>query len=260
MVGTAGWTIPLVSADAFPAGGTHLERYSRRLHCVEINSSFYRPHRATVYEKWASQTPRHFRFSVKLPKLITHTQRLRRTRLPLTDFVAQVRGLRARLGPLLVQLPPSLEFSVRAAGTFFRLLRGLHDGPVVCEPRHKTWFLPKAEALLHRHRVGRVAADPAVAPAANRPAGWTERRGMEPDGVAYYRLHGSPQMYWSSYPAERLAIWSAEIWSRADTNVWCVFDNTAMGAATANALDLQLLASAPRRIGAGAPKSPRPAS
>lgn len=238
MIGTAGWSIPRSSAPAFPADGTHLERYARVLPCVEINSSFYRTHATTVYEKWAAQTPRHFRFSVKLPKLITHTQRLRRTRLTVTEFLQQISGLGTRLGPILVQLPPSLEFGVRAASSFFSLLRDLHDGPIVCEPRNQTWFAPPADQLLHRFQVGRVAADPAVTDVAAQPAGWGE--------FVYYRLHGSPRKYWSSYPADRLTDWAREMRAH-DAAVWCIFDNTASGAATANALSLATLTNSARQ-------------
>jgi len=71
-VGTAGWSIPRASAERAPGDGTHLQRYARVLACSEINSSFHRSHRAAVYAKWAASTPSGFRFSVKLPRAITH--------------------------------------------------------------------------------------------------------------------------------------------------------------------------------------------
>src|SRR3954470_6877514 len=75
-VGTAGWSIPKEHAGRFPEQGSHLARYSRRLPAVEINSSFYRPHRPTTYARWAAETPEGFEFSVKVPREITHTRRL----------------------------------------------------------------------------------------------------------------------------------------------------------------------------------------
>src|SRR5688572_17535989 len=75
-IGCAGWSLPKKFADAFPAEGSHLVRYAARLPAVEINSSFYRPHRPTTYEKWAASVPTGFRFSVKVPKWITHERRL----------------------------------------------------------------------------------------------------------------------------------------------------------------------------------------
>ena len=236
IIGTASWSIPRASAKAFPRAGTHLHRYAQTLRGVEINSSFYRPHAAATYARWAQQTPRNFSFAVKLPKHITHDARLRAARAPLREFLAGLRGLGRRLGPLLVQLPPSLSYEPRAAGRFFGLLRDLHEGPVVCEPRHASWFEARADRLMVRHRIGRVAADPAAVPAAALPGGWAE--------LVYYRLHGSPRMYWSTYEPERLAQWTRALKMQPrGIPVWCVFDNTAEGAATGNALQLQAMLS-----------------
>lgn len=212
--------------------GTHLQRYSRVLPCAEINSSFHRPHAPATYAKWAEATPQDFRFAVKLPGTITHDHRLTRARAPLQRFLEESGGLGPRRGALLVQLPPSLAFESRVAGRFFTLLRTLHEGPVVCEPRHPTWFTPAADRLLVAHRVARVAADPAVVPDAARPGGWTE--------LVYYRLHGSPRTYWSSYDDQVLeALASTFRVVRLQAETWCIFDNTASGAALANAIALR---------------------
>jgi uncharacterized protein YecE (DUF72 family) len=231
VVGTAGWSIPRPCGGRFPEVGTHLRRYGQVLRGVEINSSFYRHHATETYALWATQTPRAFSFATKLPRCITHDQRLRAARQPLKQFLASVTGLGRRLGPLVVQLPPSLSFEGRIAGGFFALLRQHHDGPVVCEPRHPSWFGAGAERLLLRYRVGRVAADPAVVPAAALPGGWP--------GIVYYRLHGTPRMYWSVYETERVAQWAQALRAIPRGSLaWCVFDNTAGGGATANALQM----------------------
>ncbi len=230
-IGTAGWCIPRASAGRFPVEGTHLQRYARVLPGAEINSSFHRPHARTTYAKWAASTPPAFRFAVKIPRTITHDQALRRPRAPLERFLDEVKGLGRKRGPLLVQLPPSLEFDRRVASRFFETLRDRYSGQVVCEPRHATWFSSYADALLVAYRVGRVAADPAPAPGAEMPGGWT--------GVLYYRLHGSPRKYWSRYDDTRIAALAAAIDaapSRVDR--WCIFDNTASGAALENAWEL----------------------
>lgn len=232
VVATAGWSIPRTSAAGFPGEGTNLQRYSRVLRGVEIDTSFYRNHSAATYARWASQTPRTFRFAVKLPGSITHEGRLRAARRPLDEFLATVAGLGSRLGPLIVQLPPSLTFERRVVHAFLALLRERHQGPVVCEPRHKSWFEQGAGELLERHHVGRIAADPAVHPAAAIPGGWP--------GIVYYRLHGSPRKYWSIYDTERVAQWSAALAALPrGTPAWCVFDNTASGGAAGNALQMR---------------------
>jgi uncharacterized protein YecE (DUF72 family) len=240
VIGTAGWSIPRRSGAAFPGGGFHLERYSRVLTCAEINSSFYRSHDRSVYARWASLTPRGFRFSVKLPRTITHQGELKRSRAPLEQFLAEIAGLRSRLGPVLVQLPPSLEFNPRVAATFFTLLRERHPGAIVCEPRQATWFEPRAVATLVAHRVGLVATDPSAIADATRPGGWMGQREDGGGAVVYYRLHGSPRKYWSRYPKERIERWAEELRALPPSaSVWCVFDNTASGSAIENALELR---------------------
>ena len=125
IVGTAGWSLPRSAGRAIPDSGSHLSRYSRVLHGTEINSSFARWHSTKTYAKWAKSTPRGFRFAVKMNQAITHDARLRRARKPLEQFLTEVAGLGSKLGPLLVQLPPSLEFDSRVAREFFDLIRQL---------------------------------------------------------------------------------------------------------------------------------------
>jgi uncharacterized protein YecE (DUF72 family) len=231
-VGTAGWSIPRASASHFNSPGTHLERYALRLDCAEINSSFHRPHAATTYAKWRDSTPPDFRFSVKIPRAITHDLKLQHARDPFITFLAQTDGLADKRGPLLLQLPPSLSFDGPLVAAFLDVVREVYDGPVVCEPRHATWFSPLVAALLERYRISRVAADPAPVPDAAHPAGWAR--------VAYFRLHGSPRTYWSRYDEDAIAALAATI-GRISTaeQVWCVFDNTASGAAIENAWELR---------------------
>ena len=231
-IGTAGWSVPRASAFRCPDSGTHLERYARVFPCAEINSSFHRPHSAATYAKWAACTPPAFRFAVKVSRVITHDLQLKRARQEIERFLDETAGLGRKRGPLLVQLPPSHGFDRRVVSRFFTLLRARYRGPIVCEPRHETWFSPAANDLLAAHKVARVAADPPLAPGGDRPGGW--------DGIAYYRLHGSPRKYWSRYEAGFLARIAEEIRALPNaTDAWCVFDNTASGAAFENAWELR---------------------
>lgn len=234
-VGTAGWSVPGASAHRAPSEGTHLQRYARVLPCAEINSSFHRPHRESVYAKWAASTPPDFRFAVKLPRVVTHDLKLRATGERLDTFFGECAGLGDKLHVLLVQLPPSFAFDRRVVSTFLRALRRRFAGHVACEPRHESWGSPSAESVLREHQVARVAADPGRAPGLERPGGW--------DGLLYVRLHGSPRTYWSSYDADRLNRYAEMIVSSPARERWCIFDNTASGAAFGNALDLQDLLS-----------------
>lgn len=232
-IGTAAWTIPRTAADRFPTEGSGLQRYAARLNAAEINSSFYRPHRPDTWRRWADSTPPDFRFAVKMPKAISHEARLVDCEARLAGFLGEARLLEARLGPLLLQLPPSLAFDAEVAAAFFTALRQRHGGPVACEPRHAGWLTPEADALLRQHRIARAAADPARHGADGRPGGWP--------GLAYWRMHGSPRVYFSGYEPPALARLAEAMTAFGADEAWCVFDNTAHGQAAANALDLRAL-------------------
>lgn len=209
-----------------------LARYAKVLPAVEINSTFYRPHRASTFERWAASVPRAFRFSAKIPQTITHEQELANSAALLKTFLADLAPLGARLGCLLVQLPPSLAFDARVARSFFTLLRKRFDRGIAFEPRHASWFEGRADRLLNAFEVARVAADPARAKGNGEPGGWR--------GLAYFRLHGSPRTYYSSYEADYLDALAARLRDlrRRRIPTWCIFDNTASGAAMTNALSL----------------------
>lgn len=234
-IGTAGWGLPRIWRPEFPPEGSYLERYAARFCATEINSSFYRQHRRAVYERWAAAVPATFRFAVKLPRAITHDQTLVAADVLLEVFLEDVAGLGSRLGPLLVQLPPSLAYDAEHVDEFLQTLRRLHAGSVACEPRHESWFGTEVDQMLRRHRVARVAADPARVGDAADPGG-------DP-ALIYYRLHGSPRMYYSDYEPERLARIAdrLRVPSADGAERWCIFDNTTLGAATGNALALARL-------------------
>lgn len=230
-VGCTGWTIPKPHADKFSSDGSHLERYAQHFSVVEINSTFYCSHRQATYTRWASSVPEDFQFSVKMPKEITHVHCLKEV-AALDAFLAEIRGLGAKLSPCLIQLLPSLAFDDAIVGKFFEALRQRFIGSLVCEPRHASWFTPEVDRLLTEFHVARAATDPALNQIAAEPGGWLN--------FVYYRLHGSPRKYYSEYTSEYLAALTRKLIDAAtrSESVWCIFDNTASGAATVNALDV----------------------
>jgi uncharacterized protein YecE (DUF72 family) len=239
-IGTAGWSIPRDIAERFPSEGSGLERYAARFAVAEINSSFHRPHRISTWERWRDSVPDQFRFSVKIPKQITHVRRLADCRNELEQFIGEAQTLGEKLAVLLVQLPPSLAFDAVVAGSFFRELTDLTSASIACEPRHLSWFSNEAEQLLDELRVSRVAADPALCEAAARPGGWR--------GLSYWRLHGSPVIYRSSY-GERVQTYAEQMRDEAVGDAWCIFDNTASSAGAGDALALAALLGEEHRRG-----------
>ena len=154
--GTAGWSLPIKPNEP----GSHLHHYSRTLGCVEVNSSFYRPHRASTWARWARETPADFRFSIKAPRTITHEAKLGNPEGLLKAFLEQIEPLQEKAGPILFQLPPSLAFDAGPAAEFLACLRMSYGGDAVLEPRHETWFTADVDDLLKKYNITRVAADP----------------------------------------------------------------------------------------------------
>jgi uncharacterized protein YecE (DUF72 family) len=222
-VGCATWAIGAANEHLLPPGPSNLARYARALTAAEVNSSFHRAHRLDTWGRWARTAGPSFRFSAKVPKAISHERRLVACEQPLEAFLAEVAMLGEKLGPLLLQLPPSLAWDEPLVAAF---LDRLGDHAVVVEPRHASWFADDVDAFLAARRVARVAADPAVVPRAAEPGGW--------EGLRYFRLHGSPVTYRSSYDSAFLDAVAAQL----RPGDWCIFDNTASGAALGNALTL----------------------
>ena len=232
LVGCAGWSLASKDFGAFPAEGSHLERYAAVFPAVEINSSFYRPHRPATYARWADSVPDDFRFSVKLPRAITHDARMENVEQQLVQFALEAGELGDKLGCLLVQLPPKSGFVDETARSFFRQLHGIFSRPVVFEARHPSWFSEAATALLMESGVARVIADPAAGqPGPHVPTS---------SETVYVRLHGTPRIYYSRYAPQYVESVRRELLRQtaAGRNCWCIFDNTAAGEAVPNALEL----------------------
>jgi uncharacterized protein YecE (DUF72 family) len=231
-IGTAGWSIPRIHAAHFPEQGSHLERYASVFSAVEINTSFYRPHRTSTYEKWAAFVPDFFRFSVKAPKTVSHAPTSDEVAANLDAFFAEIAGLGEKLGVILIQLPPKRAFVEDEAVRLLSAFRHRTDITIALEPRHPSWFAPDADALLRSLEIARVAADPPRAEGADRPGGW--------NGLTYFRLHGSPDIYRSPYGEARLGDVARSLREAAESggDAWCIFDNTTSYAAAGDALVL----------------------
>jgi uncharacterized protein YecE (DUF72 family) len=239
-IGTAAWGNP--PGERTRRGPvSHLVHYAKSFNAVEINSSFYRPHLPATYERWRAGTPWDFRFSVKMPRTITHDAGLRRCQTELRRFLDEISALRSKLRVILVQLPASLEFEARVAARFFGTLAAQSAVRVACEPRHPDWFGVRADEFLRRHGVARVAADPCAHSGGNLPGG--------SQSLVYHRLHGSPRMYYSRYSKDFLSGLAGRIREprSATDETWCIFDNTARHEAWPNARELRRMLSKPRR-------------
>lgn len=233
-IGTAGWPLPPQSRAKFPMDGSNLHKYSRIFNAVEITSAFYRHHKPETYARWAATVPDDFRFAVKLWREFTQEKRLRETGLAMDETLAGVTALGEKLGVLLLQLPPSLEFDRAVARRFFKGLQQRFHGKVAVEPRHTSWVDDTALGLLEDLGLSKVLADPERC---QTPKAWRTRV----ETIRYIRLHGSPVTYRSEYPRSFLARVAESIRKPVcpASETWCMFDNTALGHGTENAYFLK---------------------
>ena len=233
LVGLAGWSNPPAKRVDRADTQSHLAFYSQHFSCVEINSSFYRAHQSTTYARWSADTPPQFRFSVKMPRSITHESQLKKCAAEVGRFYDEISHLQPKLAVVLVQLPPSLEFQARTVSSFFKHVPRLRGTRLVCEPRHASWFTAAADHVLKGANVSRVAADPARFEGAERPTGSPR--------FAYFRWHGSPRLYYSKYSTAQLNDFATSVRSCKARDTWCVFDNTARYAAWDDGLQLSAM-------------------
>lgn len=221
---TAAWSIPKKVASRFAGEGSGLARYASLFNGVEINSTFYRRHKPSTFARWADAVPDDFQFAIKIPKEITHTRGMMDIGGPLDTFLDDIAPLGTKRGPLLCQLPPSAAFDAEQFGLAFKTIRAAHSGQIVIEVRHKSWASAEAKDLLKTYAIDRVLADPAAV--------WPVDDFAE--APRYVRLHGKPKIYYSSYTEDEIAAFSKLL----TPDSWCVFDNTASGAAIENALTM----------------------
>lgn len=229
-VGGSGWQLPDSLTAEFGREGTQLHRYATRLQGVEVMSSFFRSHSRATWQRWRRDTPAHFRFAVRMPRRFTHRLRLESTD-GLETFLDEVGGLEQKLGPLLLQLPPGLDFHRRPVRHFLETLREFHQGPVVCEPRDVSWLTHSADDFLREYHIARAATHPRLFPGGGQPGGW--------HGLFYLRLNGHPKRLRSAYDDGFLEELEERLKALArDAETWCIFNNTATDAGLRNALSL----------------------
>jgi uncharacterized protein YecE (DUF72 family) len=248
-VGTSGWSYDW---DAFyppdlPAR-EHLRYFSRRFRTVEINYSFYHLPRPSTYESWAEQTPRGFVFSIKLSRFITHIKRLSGVKAELEKFLAGASSLGPKLGPILVQLPPSLKLDPSRLEAFFEEARAAREEAGLGRPirlavefRHPSWFelpgMSRTLDILGDHKAAFVLAQSSRYPYAD----------SEPvtSNFMYLRFHGPDRMFASQYGEEKLQRWARGVirWLDDGLDVFAYFNNDVSGYAVSDAEALIKLAS-----------------
>ncbi|MGX6603808.1 DUF72 domain-containing protein [Micromonosporaceae bacterium Da 78-11] len=251
MIGTSGWQYrdwrPAQGDDGtgylYPAGLPQrlwLEHYAERFAVVEVNNAFYRLPERSTFEQWGTRTPADFSFAVKMSRFLTHVKRLREPAEPVARFLGRAEALRGKLGPVLLQLPPTLRADLDALDETLRQFP--KSVRVVVEPRHPTWFTDDCRRLLEHHGAALCWADRSGRPVTPL---W------DTAGFAYLRLHEGRATPRPRYGRTALATWLDRLTGVPEAFVF--FNNDPGGAAV---IDAAVLATQAQRRGMQVSRAP----
>jgi uncharacterized protein YecE (DUF72 family) len=228
-VGTSGWQYRHWRGRFYPRGlaaRVWLDHYAERFATVEINNTFYRLPPRETFAGWAGRFPRDFVIAVKASRYLTHIRRLRDPHDPVRLLLERAEPLGARLGPILVQLPPNLRVDAERLDETLRAFG--RSVRVAVEPRHESWFTDEIRSVLERRGAALCLADRgsrAVTPLW-RTADW-----------GYVRFHFGRARPRSCYGRSALAHWVervADLWG--DDDVYAYFNNDGEGCAVRDAV------------------------
>lgn len=233
-IGTSGWSYKHWMELFYPKGTRpekYLEYYMTQFSCVELNSSFYHlPNNATV-SGWMRRTNKSFLFCPKMSRIITHQLRLKNIEEPLGRFFNIFEGLKSKMGPVLVQLPPGLRFDEPSVNDFFEHVKVYNGYRFAVEVRHSSWITDAFLNLLEKNKFAFVIADSGKR--------FPHYEAVTTDFV-YLRFHGSGQLYASDYSEQELKQYAEKIkgWLSEGKECWVFFNNDFGGYAIKNALQL----------------------
>lgn len=245
-IGTSGWVYRAWRGPFYPPdlpAAQHFAFYRERFRSVELNGTFYRLPSIGTVTAWRAQAGPGFTYAVKVSRFISHNKKLRQPRIHLGIFLAAIAPLGPRLGPLLLQLPPTWRRDTGRLDAFLAAYRELCRQPLAVEFRHPSWYDDEVTAVLRRHRatfcISHLAGH-------QSPLTVTAR-------LVYVRLHGSGGKYAGAYGRAGLEPWRARIagWLADGHDVCCHFDNDIGAAAPQDALLLKEMLGVERGAGDG---------
>jgi uncharacterized protein YecE (DUF72 family) len=234
-IGTSGWSYKDWVGIIYPEktkSTDFLKHYSQHFPCTEINNSFYHIPQRRFVEKWMNETPEHFLFCPKIYRGITHFRKLKNGEELLMGYWSRWEGFERRLGPFLIQLPPSLAFNADVVEEFYQLLKSGPELKYALEARHVSWFTDESLLLMHKYNIAFAIGD------AGKRFPYYET--VTSDTV-FLRMHGREILYATLYTEEEMWEISRKVadWLKENLEVWVFFNNTMFGFALENARQMK---------------------
>lgn len=232
-IGTSGFSYKHWGDEVFyPRGlsqGKWFTYYASCFDTVEINSTFYRLPKITVFQNWYKKAPKDFVFVLKGSRSLTHLKKFKDPKEPWNIFYQRAQVLKEKLGPILFQTPPSWKKDPKRLEDFLRIVpKSLR---LAFEFRHPSWFEEEVYRILQKFNACLCFVSSPHWPTARVPTA----------DFVYVRFHGEEGLYSSSYSAERLEEWAKRFrnWIKEGRDVYAFFNNDALGYAPANAKKLR---------------------
>ena len=236
-IGTSGWSYRDWREIFYPENlkpAEYLSFYAKEFGVTEINTSFYHLPKLSTVEGWVQKVPARFYFCPKISRYITHVKRLLEPEETLPPFFHVFDPAKKHLGPVLIQLPPSLTFDAERTAHFFNVLKTNYGHyKFALEGRHRSWLSAEATALLQQYKIAWV-----IALSGNR---WPYAETITAPHI-YIRFHGPDGRYDSLYPEKTIASFAGKIreW-QGQHKIWAFFNNDWHGYALQNARQLTAL-------------------
>jgi len=235
-IGISGWSYYDWKGIFYPEGMKSkdwLPFYAQSFETTELNSSFYHLPKAQTVLNWVEKVPANFKFCPKMSKYLTHVKRLNDPEEPLQRFFEVFAPAKDKLGPILVQLPPSLQFNEEVATSFFEVLKRDYDSyDFAIEPRHASWLAEPAFQLLSKYDMAWVISQSGV--------GFPYAEQVTAKNI-YVRFHGPGKLYASLYTEEMLQTFADQFkkWLKKGHDIWVYFNNCYFCYAIYNARTLE---------------------
>jgi uncharacterized protein YecE (DUF72 family) len=235
-IGTSGWQYYHWKGKFYPedlSSKDFLKFYSKYFNTVEVNTSFYHFTKKSTFEKWEKEVNRNFLFSIKLHRLFTHFRKLKLNKDDkriLKETIESYKVLGKNLGPILIQLPPSLKKDLKVLEKFLKNFKNLK---LAIEFRHKSWLDKETYNFLKKKKIAFVISD---------SPRWSTDIVKTTDFV-YIRFHGKPKLFSLKYEKEELQRYAREIKKLKPKILLAYFNNDAEGYAIEDALEFKKILS-----------------
>lgn len=233
-IGTSGWSYSHWKESFYPKElkpKEYLSFLSKTFDVIEINTSFYKLPTVATIANWLNAVPENFKFCPKISRQLTQYQKLNEPEESLKAFFEIFEPLHSHLGPVLVQLPPSLKFEAVKTEHFFKIITTKYKSyDFVLEVRNKSWFEKESLEMLKEYKIGLVISQSDRYPYLEA---YTAKN-------VYYRFHGPKQMYTSDYSDAMLREYAMKFKALIAKGhiIWAFFNNDLGGYAFRNAIEL----------------------